>query len=76
MKTYISFSQQKHFSENKDEHLQKSSLQTKYLVNTMSLFLDPIFKWQWKHYVMFEKRKKEKIQQYILQSPICKLFYK
>ena len=76
MKTYISFSQQKHFSEYKDEHLQQSSIQTKYLVNTMSLFLDTIFKWQWKHYVMFEKRKKEKNQQYILQSPICKLFYK
>ena len=24
----------------------------------MSLFLDPIFKWQWKHYIMFGKKKK------------------
>ena len=42
----------------KDKHLQKGSLQTKYLVKTMSLFLDPIFKWQWEHYIMFEKQRK------------------
>ena len=40
-----------------DRHLQKGSHQTKYLVKTMSLFLDLIFKWQWKHYIMFEKEK-------------------
>ena len=44
----------------KDKHLQKGSLQTKYLVKTMSLFLDPIFKWQWKHYIMFEKKEDKK----------------
>ena len=42
----------------KDKQLQKVSLQTKYLLKTMSLFIDQILKWQWKHYIMFEKNKK------------------
>ena len=41
----------------KDKHQQKGSLQTKYLVKTLPFFLDPIFKWQWKHYIMFEEEK-------------------
>ena len=41
----------------KDKQLQKVSLQTKYLLKTMSLFIDQILKWQWKHYIMFEKNK-------------------
>ena len=28
----------------------------------MSLFLDPIFKWQWKHYIMFEKKEDKKFK--------------
>ena len=59
----------------KDKHLQKGSLPTKYLVKTMSFILDPIFKWEWKHFIMFEN-KKTNIQQSMVKSPICKLFYK
>ena len=43
----------KSFLVKEDKHLQKGSLLTEYLVKTMSFFLDPIFKWQWKHYFMF-----------------------
>ena len=31
---------------------------TKYLLKAMSLFIDQILKWQWKHYIMFEKNQK------------------
>ena len=44
-------------------------------MKTVSLFLHPIFNWHWKHYIMFERRRKN-IQQYIVKSPIFRLFYK
>ena len=59
----------------RDKYLQKGSLQTKYLVRTMSFFLIQYSSGSGNTISCFKKMKRH-IQQYIVMSPISKLFYK